>query len=71
MQVSLLKTFNVQRRLAIFESLLRIVGESNGKNWDSTDLYLIFGTSKRDEGLVFCKENKKNVEKGRGIHTLK
>ena len=70
MQVSLLKTFNVQRRLAIFESLLRVVGESNGKNWDSTDLYLIFGTSKRDEGLVFCKENKKKRGKRKGdTHT--
>ena len=41
------------------------------KKRDSTDLYLIFGTSERDEGLVFLQGKQKNVEKGRGIHTLK
>ena len=55
--------------LSIFESLLQ-VGESNGKKRDSTDLYLIFGTSERDEGLVFLQGKQKKRGKRKGdTHT--
>ena len=55
--------------LSIFESLLQ-VGESNGKKRDSTDLYLIFGsTSERDEGLVFLQGKQKKTWKKEGGYT--